>query len=177
MRRIEESLSKMRKLGARLSVVFLALFIGLSIYLTVLVTLKVFSCVSSLTPPDPYVMFQFGVSVLMSAVYGVMLLVMRSVAKDVAKGRSPFTFEHAKHIKIIAWMFVVGFILNIFISPDFIEMMHVGDVELGFVSDQVRRYPTIHLDAKSLVGAIVCFSLSSVWKYGALLQADSDDYL
>ena len=42
------------------------------------------------------------------------------------EGRSPFTFSHARHIKIIAWMFVVSFALNLFISPDFIEMIHVG---------------------------------------------------
>lgn len=167
----------MQKLGSKLSVLFLVLFIVLCTYLVVLVTLEIFSYASTSTIPDPYVAFQFATSILMSAVYGAMLLVMRSVAKDVARGRSPFTFEHAKQIKIIAWMFVVGFILNLFISPDFIEMMHIGEVDLGFVSDQARRYPTVHLDAKSLIGAVVCFSLSSVWKYGALLQADSDDYL
>ena len=74
-------------------------------------------------------------------------------------------------------MFVVSFALNLFISPDFIEMIHVGNADIGLVSDQVRRYPTLPLDVKSVVGAVVCFSLSSVWKYGALLQADSDDYL
>lgn len=177
MQRIEESLSRMQVLGSKLSVLFLVLFIALSIYLTALVALEVFSFLTSSAASDPYALFQFAASILISAVYGVMLLVMRSIAKDVARGRSPFTFAHAKHIKIIAWMFVVGFILNIFISPDFVELLHVGELNLGVASDQLGRYPTIHLDAKSLVGAIVCFSLSSVWKYGALLQADSDDYL
>ncbi len=177
MRRIEDSLLKMRALGSRLSVLFLIVFITLCVSSAALIVLEVLSYVLSSTVPDPYVVFQFASSMVMSAVYGVMLLVMRDIAKDVAHGRSPFTFAHAKHIKIIAWMFVVGFILNLFISPDFIEMMHIGDVDLGLVSDQVRRYPTIHLDVKSAVGAVVCFSLSSVWKYGALLQADSDDYL
>ena len=139
MRRIEDSLSKMRALGSRLSVLFLVLFVALCASSAVLIVLEVLSYISTATAPDPYVVFQFISSMLMSVVYGVMLLVMRGVAKDVSRGRSPFTFSHARHIKIIAWMFVVSF--------------------------------------KSVVGAVVCFSLSSVWKYGALLQADSDDYL
>lgn len=177
MRRIEDSLSKMRALGSRLSVLFLVLFVALCASSAVLIVLEVLSYISTATAPDPYVVFQFISSMLMSVVYGVMLLVMRGVAKDVSRGRSPFTFSHARHIKIIAWMFVVSFALNLFISPDFIEMIHVGNADIGLVSDQVRRYLTIHLDVKSVVGAVVCFSLSSVWKYGALLQADSDDYL
>lgn len=177
MRRIEESLSKMQALGSRLSVLFLVLFILICVSLVVLIVLEIISYVVSSSTPEPYAAFQFGSSILMNAVYGVMLLVMRGVAKDVARGRSPFTFEHARRIKIMAWMFVAGFVLNIVISPDFIQMTHIGALDLGLVSDQIGRYPTIHLDVKSLVGAIVCFSLSSVWKYGALLQADSDDYL
>lgn len=74
-------------------------------------------------------------------------------------------------------MFVAGFALNAFVSPGFVEMMSIGELELGLSSDQAGRYPTIPIDVKSVVGAIVCFSLSSVWKYGALLQADSDDFL
>lgn len=176
-RKIEESLSKMQTLGSRLSVLFLVLFIAVCASLVGLVFLDILGYTASSTVPDPYTAFQFASSALVSAVYAVMLLVMRSVAMDVAFGRSPFTFVHAKQIKLIAWMFVIGFILCLFISPNFIEMMHVGEFDIGLVSDQIRRYPTIHIDVKSLVGAIVCFSLSSVWKYGALLQADSDDYL
>lgn len=177
VRRIEESLTKMRSLGSRLSVLFLVFFVALCVYLVALVALEIFSYVSSSVMPDPYVVFQFASSVLINVTYAALLLVMRSVAQDVAHGRSPFTFAHAKQIKIVAWMFVIGVVLNLFISPDFIEMMHIGDVDLGVVSDQSRRYPTMRIDVKSAVGAIVCFSLSSVWKYGALLQADSDDYL
>lgn len=177
MRKIEESLAKMQTLGSRLSVLFLVLFVLLCAYLVALVALEIFNYAASSAIPDPYVAFQFASSVVIGATYSAMLFVMRGVAKDVARGRSPFTFEHAKRIKIVAWMFVVGVVLNIFISPDFVEMMRIGSVDLGVVSDQVGRYPSIHIDVKSAVGAIVCFSLSSVWKYGALLQADSDDYL
>lgn len=167
----------MQTLGSRLSVTFLVLFILMCFSMTVFIFFEVYGYANSSTVPDPYVVFQFVSSMLISSVYAVMLLVMRSIAKDVARGRSPFTIVHAKQIKFMAWMFVVGFVLNIFISPDFVELMHVGELNLGVASDQLGRYPTLHLDAKSLIGAVVCFSLSSVWKYGALLQADSDDYL
>lgn len=74
-------------------------------------------------------------------------------------------------------MFVLGFVLGILVSPDFAEIVQVGALDFGLTSGQIGRYPTIPIDVKSVVGAIVCFSLSSVWKYGALLQADSDDFL
>lgn len=167
----------MQKLGSRLCVLFLFLFVGLCISLVLFVALEVFSYAMSSKIPDPYTVFEFVSSMLINVVYAAILLVMRSVANDVARGRSPFTVAHANQIKVIAWMFVAGVVLNMFISPDFIELVHFGGFDLGLVSDRLGRYPVISLDAKSLVGAIVCFSLSSVWKYGALLQADSDDYL
>ena len=80
---------------------------------------------------------------------------MRSIAKDVACGCSPFTIA----------------------SPGFVSVVDAGGVHVGLASDQLTDYPIVPIDVKSVVGAVVCFSLSSVWKYGALLQADSDDYL
>lgn len=156
---------------------FLVLFVGFCISLVVFVALKVLSYAMASKTPDLYAVFEFVSSILLNMVYALILLVMRSVANDVARGRSPFTVAHANQIKAIAWIFVAGVVLNIFVSPDFVELVRFGEFDLGLVSDQLGRYPVIHIDVKSLVGAIVCFSLSSVWKYGALLQADSDDYL
>ena len=68
--------------------------------------------------------------------------------QDVARGRSPFTIVHAKQIKFMAWMFVVGFVLNIFISPDFVELMHVGEANLGV--SIARAISTLHLDGNHI---------------------------
>lgn len=102
---------------------------------------------------------------------------MRSIAKDVACGCSPFTIAHASQIRVVAWLFVAGFVLGILASPGFVSVVDAGGVHVGLASDQLTDYPIVPIDVKSVVGAVVCFSLSSVWKYGALLQADSDDYL
>ena len=121
MRRIEDSLSKMRALGSRLSVLFLVLFVALCASSAVLIVLEVLSYISTATAPDPYVVFQFISSMLMSVVYGVMLLVMRALPKMFLEGDPLSLFSHARHIKIIAWMFVVSFALNLFISPDLLK--------------------------------------------------------
>ena len=73
MRRIEDSLSKMRALGSRLSVLFLVLFVALCASSAVLIVLEVLGYISTATAPDPYVVFQFISSMLMSVVYGAML--------------------------------------------------------------------------------------------------------
>ena len=74
------------------------------------------------------------------------------------EGDPLFHFSHARHIKIIAWMFVVSFALNLFISPDFIEMIHVGNADIGLVSDQGKDIQrSISTPNPSL--AAVCFAL------------------
>ena len=73
--------------------------------------------------------------------------------------------------------FLTGFVLGILISSGFVSVANAGGFHIGLASDESANYSVISIDVKSVVGAVVCFSLSSVWKYGALLQADSDDYL
>ena len=158
IRKIEKALAKLEVLGSRLSCLFLVAF--------------VFVCVF-----DVSYLMQLTLSLLDFAIYGVILLVMRSIAKDVAQGRSPFTIAHANQIRIIAWLFLTGFVLGILISSGFVSVANAGGFHIGLASDESANYSVISIDVKSVVGAVVCFSLSSVWKYGALLQADSDDYL
>nr|WP_255466648.1 hypothetical protein [Eggerthella hominis] len=177
MRRIEDSLAKMKAFSSKLSTLFLVMFIAVCVTSIAVFLLEIIRCVTMSTVPDLARILQLASALINYVIYGVMLLVMRSIAKDIAHGKPPFTIAHAIQIKVIAWMFVAGFILGILVSPDFAEIAQIGSLDFGLTSDQVGRYPSIHLDIKSLVGAIVCFSLSSVWKYGALLQADSDDYL
>lgn len=153
------------------------MFIAVCVTSIVVLILETIRCVNMSTAPDLARILQLSSSLINYVIYGVMLLVMRSIAKDVAHGKPPFTIVHANQIKAIAWMFVLGFVLGVLVSPDFAEIAQIGALDFGLTSDQVGRYPSIHIDVKSAVGAIVCFSLSSVWKYGALLQADSDDYL
>ena len=168
--RIEEALTKLESLGAKLSIL-----VVLSVVFCLVVEALHFS--DSGQALEPMRLMQLISTLLDFAIYGAILLAMRGIAKDVALGRSPFTIMHANQIRIIAWLFLAGFFLGIATSPGFVSIADVGDLHVGFASDQAIEYPVFHLDVKSVVGAVVCFSLSSVWKYGALLQADSDDYL
>lgn len=167
----------MKAFSAKLSALFLILFVAVCVSLVVVLSIEIFRCLTSSTVLSAGRVLQFVSTSIDYVIYGAMLLVMRSIAKDVASGNPPFTLSHANQIKAIAWMFVLGFVLGILVSPDFAEIVQVGALDFGLTSGQIGRYPTIPIDVKSVVGAIVCFSLSSVWKYGALLQADSDDFL
>ena len=77
---------------------------------------------------------------------------------------SPFTIAHANQIRIIAWLFLTGFVLGILISSGFVSVANAGGFHIGLASDESANYSVISIDVKSVVGAVVCFSLSSVWK-------------
>lgn len=177
IKRLEESLAKIKTLGSRLSCLFLILFVVICITLSIYIVFKIFHLLATSTVPDFFVAIQLVSSSLDYVIFGVMLLVMRGIAKDVAKGRSPFTVAHAKRIKIIAWLFVVDFVLSAFVSPGFASVVGLGGLDFGLASDAIAGRPIVPVDARSIVGALVCFSLSAVWKYGALLQSDSDEFL
>ena len=175
--RIEEALTKLESLGAKLSILFSVAFVFVVLSVVFCLVVEALHFSDSGQALEPMRLMQLISTLLDFAIYGAILLAMRGIAKDVALCRSPFTIMHANQIRIIAWLFLAGFFLGIATSPGFVSIADVGDLHVGFASDQAIEYPVFHLDVKSVVGAVVCFSLSSVWKYGALLQADSDDYL
>ena len=177
IRKIEKALAKLEVLGSRLSCLFLVAFVFVCVFVALFLVAKVSDFAGSGEALDVSYLIQLTLSLLDFAIYGVILLVMRSIAKDVAQGRSPFTIAHANQIRIIAWLFLTGFVLGILISSGFVSVANAGGFHIGLASDESANYSVISIDVKSVVGAVVCFSLSSVWKYGALLQADSDDYL
>lgn len=177
MQKIGETLAKLEVLGSRLSVLFSIMFVLVCMSVALFLLLEAMDFAGTGELPNLALIMQLISTLLDFVIYGAMLLVMRSIAKDVACGCSPFTIAHASQIRVVAWLFIAGFVLGILASPGFVSVVDAGGVRVGLASDQLTDYPIVPIDVKSVVGAVVCFSLSSVWKYGALLQADSDDYL
>lgn len=168
----------MSVIASRLSVLFLILLVADCAFVLVVLALQIWRFSTEVAVGfGPLEVMRLVSSIVDFVIYGAILAVARNIAKDVAIGRSPFTLRNAKQITLIAWLLVASFALGFSNSPNFSSVVHVGIVELGVDSDNLGAYPTLFVDVKSLVGAIVGFLLSGAWRYGALLQADSDDFL
>lgn len=106
----------------------------------------------------------------------VALFVLISVAEDIAKGSSPFTLTQARRIKVIGILLLISVVLKLFIPTGSVDFLETDAIEFGFVP---RAYgngtPTTTIDISTFITAIICFFLSYVFKYGALLQRLSDD--
>lgn len=106
---------------------------------------------------------------------GVATGILRSVFRDMANGRSPFTIEHSRSIRMLGVLFLAGVALN-FIIPPLMMSSFIGEVEISYgVTHPISSYPTFAVDLKGIIGAVVCFALSVIWRYGALLQEESDE--
>lgn len=176
--RIDNALAKMNANASKLSVVFLVLLIADCVFILAMLALQIYRFSTEGTDGfGPFEVMPLVSSIMDFVIYGAVLAVARNIAKDVAIGRSPFTLRNAKQLRLIAWLLILSFVLSFFGSPSFSSVSHVGIVELGVDPDSLDAYPTLFFDIKSLVGAIVGFLLSGAWRYGALLQADSDDFL
>lgn len=176
--KIESSVDRMKVLASHLGTFFsILLFLNCILFIGCLVL----EIVRRMTEEVEPLGVEGGLSLislfLEFLVYGAILFVMRGIALDISKRKSPFTVDHAKQIKVIAWLFVAAFIIGILNSPGFFSAVQVSLVTIGVSSDRVVDYPVLFLDFKSLIGAIVAFSLSSLWQYGTLLQTETDGYL
>ncbi|MDO4443804.1 MAG: hypothetical protein Q4B69_08040 [Slackia sp.] len=168
---IEDSREAIARLGIRLRVVAALLF-GASVLCAVaLVGAAALGVVASL---DSAGVFGIAAPLVWCAICAGMAWALGGMAKDMAAGASPFTFGNARRIKAVGWLFVAGVAIELLFSPGFAAIT-VGMVE--FVSQPAAAvdFPVLPVDIASIIGAIVSFSLASVWRYGALMQAQMDD--
>ena len=176
MERIAASLEKVRSQCSKARLLFSILFVALCIggaFVMVLATVNL-ACPGML-PFETRINGATYVLLMASLVSnGAFFLIARSIFGTVAAGRTPFTLQHAKRIKLLGCLFVADFLLNLLVPLAFSMMSEVGSLTLGIMSSQAASYSVISIDIKGLIGAVVCFALSTVWRYGALLQAEED---
>lgn len=171
--RIEESLNRMQRLGKRLRLLFTILFVLICICMVV-VTAMVLAMIIDGTVDDP----SHTVSIVVPPAYliicAVGVMTLREVSSDMAKGESPFTLAHARRISALGWMLVVIVAVELVASPGFVAIA-IGP--LSFINEPYAMFEklTMPLDMGAVLGAITCFSLSAIWRYGALLQAQAED--
>lgn len=108
------------------------------------------------------------------AVPAFVFAVLMQVFGDISAGSSPFTTEQSKRLQLIGWLLLANVVFGAIASVTPLPYTQVGSLEFGlFVSS--TNSSGISIDFSSLLWGAVCFCLSYVFKYGALLQQLSDD--
>lgn len=107
---------------------------------------------------------------------GYALWLVTQMLRKIGKGLSPFSLSVARQIKALAVVLLAGVALGILIEPG--SQIGVTDesgthrmaYEHGGSSDS-----DVFIDVKGLLTSIICFALSTVFRYGAALQQEADD--
>ncbi|MBE6469833.1 MAG: hypothetical protein E7001_07820 [Coriobacteriaceae bacterium] len=179
--RIDRSLRGMQRVGKGLSVLFTGLLL--------LVLLALVSVLFTLFSRDvvfdmPWITDDTGfrllvpIAVVWFTIIVLTLLVLRSISSDMARGVSPFTMAHARGINVIGGLFIVNFIAGFFGAWGTIELGADGSVRFLACLNSVLLFlgpRPIPVDVGSLLAALGCFALAAIWRYGALLQEQTED--
>lgn len=105
---------------------------------------------------------------------GFVLIIITKMLKSIEKGHSPFTFSSAQQITVLAVVLLVGVISGAFIDPG----MQVGAASMsGSISFESAggKNDAAYIDVRGLILSIICFALLPIFRYGAMLQSETDD--
>ena len=103
-------------------------------------------------------------------------MVIAQMLRTIGKGESPFSLSSARQIKVLAIVLLVGVVAGALITPG----TQVGSVsESGAISLMSIGHTTdiAYIDLGDLLLSIICFALSPIFRYGALLQSEADDLM
>lgn len=130
---------------------------------------------SGLSPQDTLWMGFHVTPMALSIVVAVSVcLTIINLFRDVGSGNSPFSDSQSKRFKVIGWLLLASFVLAVFTSIAPLPHAEIGSLTFGIL-DLGNSSSGINFDLSYLLWAIVSFSFSQVFKYGALLQQLSDE--
>ena len=164
-KKIDESIAKMLRLGRKLELLFTGLFIVLASFSAIAIGVFALAiCKGKLFDSSN------TVSVLVPLMYMLICCgatwTLRRISRDMARGDSPFTVAHARRIAAIGWTLVA--------SPGFISIT-LGPIFLVNSPSAMFDELTLPVDVGAILGAVCCFSLAAIWRYGSLLQDQTED--
>ena len=171
---IKDTATKMARVSKRIRV---GINVILVVYLVMVVAAIALSVITdSGTSSGFWEKILGGLSNLLSVVVVAILLAILSKAfQDVSKSQSPFTVKQANRITTMGVLLMVNVILEAVSSLVVPISSELADVSAGFVSTPLTM--NLYIDVMSLMAAIVCFCLSYLFRYGALLQWLQDETL
>lgn len=176
---VRKTTTSLKKVMARSTIayfVFEELFVLFCIGGTLLLAFVAFAVANpELSPFDTNLNIVSFVLLLVSlTIWGTIFYIAKSIFKGIEKGQSPFNYKHAKQMRFLGCLFVGEFVLSFSIPCAFYAISHIGLFNIGYAASQITSYSVIPIDVNGLIGAVICFVLSTIWHYGTLLQIESD---
>ena len=177
---LEASFERMRHLGRRMTVLFLVLTIltlAVAVFAGVLVVRMAMEAGSgdlgwyadaTQSVSIPAALFTFAVVVSVE-------LIILGISTDMARGVSPFTRKNSRRIFVLGVLFLVNAAVAMITSPGFISMTFGALRLIDSSASLFGGAAVLPIDMGALFGALVSFSLSAIWRYGALLQEQTED--
>lgn len=110
---------------------------------------------------------------------GLAIMLIARMLRAIGKGESPFSLSSAQQIKALAIVLMVGVVTGALITPgtQVGSVSESGAMVLDFLGGSNDDMYTMHIDLKGLLISIICFALSPIFRYGALLQNEADDLM
>ena len=173
LRDINASKQRLVSLARRLGVAFLVVF---ALYCIGAIAVAIYA----LWPPNGFIRIGDGSLILLAPFLcgaittGLTLYLLSRMFAEIGRGESPFTRLRVRQLQVLGALFLLTAVSNLFVIPGSEVGAQDGSLTLSFYSPQPAE-GTIDVDFPSIVIAIICFALSLIFKYGALLQCETDD--
>lgn len=103
-------------------------------------------------------------------------LMIASIFHDISQGNSPFSNKQSRRFMVLGLVLLISVLLQAFApaDPNVRTQLAEGFVELGSGNRPENR-DVFFVDTALLFSSIICFCLSLIFKYGALLQELADE--
>lgn len=123
---------------------------------------------------SPLLLVTQGIPQLIIAAIGiVVLLVIVRIFKDLSQRVSPFTMTQAKRITAIGILLLVDVVVEFAISLNSPAIAALQEFQIGYQAPYMTG--NVYINLTFIVAALICFSLSYVFRYGSLLQWMTDE--
>lgn len=179
LKEAEESLRRIRRFSRGAKLVFKVLFWLTLIGLIVFVAGYLLAESSSIEGSSPIsAKWSLMIPSVMFLIVSLSILwFLEGIFGDIAKGDSPFSRKQAKRLKNIALLLLIMVIIDLVVqafSINYSSIVHLNSaIEVGYVQPQEQA--GLHIDAKALLAAAVCYCFSKLFSYGAYIQDISNE--
>ncbi len=172
---IDKSLRHVQKVSKAFAVVFKVAFVLSCISCIALITLSILTTLSEVQTSFLSALLNIVPVVLSYLAFVIVLWCPACAFHDMSKGSSPFNRKQVRRIRLIGILLIASAVTEVLISLGYSNVVQIGgDMAIGYGSSSLVAPSPIFIDAKAVIGAVVCFALSAIFSYGAILQEDND---
>lgn len=174
--RIQSALTRVVRVSKVAKYVFvsiLAAYCLVAIAVFIMAAPSFYGAVSD-TSAVPFTLLRLLATLMAAATPAVVFYTIARLFDDISKGNSPFTLAQARRMQVIGVLLLLGVVLGNVLPLIPVPYSEIGDLSAGIFSASSSS-AGVKIELTSVLWAIVCFSFSYVFRYGALLQQLSDE--